>query len=127
MTEYEIADLINSGVSNMFASQGFFVSIVSAYVVMAYATGRFLTLYQVAFLNFLFLVTSFAGLYLFANIATEIQHYNSMLAEARGLYSPLGDNAAIDNTLVYVGIATRVVITLGAIGFMWSVRHAKSE
>ena len=127
MTEYEIADLISSGVGNIYASQGLFVSLVSAYVVMAYATGRNLTTYQVAFLNLLFLVLSITGLYLFANIITEMEHYNRLLAEARGLYSPMGDNQAVDRSLVYVSIATRLIIVLGAVGFMWSVRRPISE
>ena len=63
MTEYEIVDVINNATSNMIAAQALFITVVSAYVVVAYTVGKDLTLYQVSFVNF--------GLLLFVFISVQ--------------------------------------------------------
>jgi hypothetical protein len=51
MNEYEITDLLNGAMSNAKAQQGPFLTILSAYLVMAYAAGRKLTTYQSSFVS----------------------------------------------------------------------------
>jgi len=47
MSEYEIWDLINGIMSNMFAEQTLFVTMISAYLLVAYSVGKSLTTYQI--------------------------------------------------------------------------------
>ena len=54
MTEYEIADLLNGVNSNIVAGQAIFLTVLSAYLVVAYSVGKALTTYQVSFINFVF-------------------------------------------------------------------------
>ena len=56
MTEYEIADLTASVLSNFLTSFTVFLSIVSAYVISAFAAGEKLTKIQLTIVNLCFLV-----------------------------------------------------------------------
>ena len=47
MSEYEIWDLINGIMSNMFAEQTLFVTMISAYLLVAYSVGKSLTTCQI--------------------------------------------------------------------------------
>ncbi len=58
MNEYQIVDVLNNVTSNMLAAQALFISIVSAYLVVAYSVGRDLTFYQVSFVNVGFILFS---------------------------------------------------------------------
>jgi hypothetical protein len=55
MTEYELADLAASNVSNMYLDAATFFTLFSAYVVMSYLIGSKLSRFQVWFINITFL------------------------------------------------------------------------
>ena len=58
MTEFELADLAGAAMSNFLTSFTVFVSIVTAYVVAAFAAGKKLTTAQVSIVNVCFLLAS---------------------------------------------------------------------
>jgi hypothetical protein len=57
MTEYEIADLAASVLSNFLTSLTVFLSIVSAYVISAFGAGKRLTKIQLSIINLCFVVS----------------------------------------------------------------------
>ena len=56
MTEYEVADITASVLSNFLTALTVFLSIVSAYVISAFAAGNRLTRIQLSIVNLCFLV-----------------------------------------------------------------------
>lgn len=126
MTEYELLEVLNAGMSNLIASQGIFITILSAYVVMAYTAGRKLTVFQAGFVSFMFLTFSFVISSGFFDLTIEISHYALLLDEARGGSVGVSANGNV-GYIFYIGLAIRVFLILGALAFMWSVRHPKIE
>ena len=57
MTEYEVADITASVLSNFLTALTVFLSIVSAYVISAFAAGNRLTRVQLPIVNLCFLVS----------------------------------------------------------------------
>ena len=60
MSEFELAELAGTAMSNFLTSFTVFISIVTAYVVAAFAAGRKLTKLQVSVVNTCFLIASVA-------------------------------------------------------------------
>ena len=60
MSEFELAELAGTSMSNFLTSFTVFVSIVTAYVVAAFAAGRKLTKLQVSVVTTCFLIASVA-------------------------------------------------------------------
>ena len=58
MSEFELSELAGTSMSNFLTSFTVFVSIVTAYVVAAFAAGRKLTRLQVSVVNTCFLIAS---------------------------------------------------------------------
>ena len=57
MTEYEIADITASVISNFLTSLTVFLSIVCAYVISAFGAGKRLTKIQLSIINLCFVVS----------------------------------------------------------------------
>lgn len=122
MTLYEVGDLINSTSSNVIAAQAIFYTTITAYLVVAYSVGKSLTTYQVAFINLAFLIAMTTGVMgVFAN-ASLIAEYNSI---RQGLIEQRVPEV-FDRAWVITSAAVRVVMILGALVFMWQVRHPKA-
>ena len=61
MTAYELADILNGIQSNIWAAQAIMLSVLSAYLAVAYTVGKNLTTYQVLFINSVFILMSALG------------------------------------------------------------------
>ena len=124
MTLYEVGDLLNSTSSNIIAAQAVFFTIITAYLVVAYSVGKSLTTYQVAFINLAFLVATATGVMgVVANVSL-IAEYNSV---RRGLIEEQRVPEVLDTAWVITFTAVRVVLILGALVFMWQVRHPRTK
>lgn len=124
MTLYEVGDLLNSTSSNIIAAQAVFFTTITAYLLVAYSVGKSLTTYQVAFINVTFLIAMTTGVMgVVANVSL-IAEYNSI---RQGLIEQQRLPEVLDTAWVITFTAVRVVLILGALVFMWQVRHPKTE
>ncbi|TDG14188.1 hypothetical protein E2F43_11995 [Seongchinamella unica] len=124
MTEYEIVDVINNATSNMIAAQALFITVVSAYVVVAYTVGKDLTLYQVSFVNFGLLLFVFISVQSALGLTGIISLHIDKLIEYRGI----GESEAASMAVMKVFlVGVRAILIIGAFIFMWQVRHPKTE
>lgn len=124
MTEYELADLINGVGSNLIAMQALFITVLSAYLVVAYSVGKDLSTYQVSFINFIFLLFVFIGFQGQTAQFGMVFTYSDRLMELRGDPSQ-ADTAKAIAQVTTMGI--RFILAAGALVFMWQVRHPKTE
>lgn len=125
MTEFELVELINMTTSNVIANQALFVSILSAYLVVAYSVGHRLTVYQVAFINIIFIVFSLIGIQAVRGLLDFLVAYSNQLIELRGFTESQG---LLQRNFVSWGmLIVRYVMCIGALIFMWQVRHPKIE
>lgn len=124
MTEYEIADLISSVSSNMIAGQALFLTFLSGYLVVAYSVGRSLTTYQVSFINLVFILFGAISLISQTSQFGMVFRYSDMLAQMGPVDSSTKNTREFARALV---ISVRVVLIVGALIFMWQVRHPKTE
>jgi hypothetical protein len=122
MTEYELADVITS-----YSVQGgtFFaiwITIVSAYAVVAYGVGASLTQSQVVWLNTLYLYTCLIMVFgIYGSFNTQV-HYVTLLKELNP------DSPQIMTATVANGVALVTAIgTVVTLKFMWDIRHRKTE
>jgi hypothetical protein len=124
MAEYEIFDLINGVNSNIFAGQAIFLTTLSAYLVVAYSVGKALTPYQVGFINVVFLLMMFVGFNAQIALLGLVYGLSEQLASVTS-YADGPSTTAEVVRIVFTGI--RLVMVVGAIVFMWQVRHPKTE
>ncbi len=123
MTEYELNDAIQVIASNLIASEALFLTFLSAYAVVAYTVGKKLTSYQISFVNFVFIafmITSIGGLY---SMVVMTYHYGDQLIASHGEVV----NRSLGEVTKWAMLITRIVMALGALGFMWQVRHSEVE
>ena len=125
MTEFEVVEIINGVTSNILANQALFITILSAYLVVAYSVGQKLTSYQVAFINGTFIIFSLLGIQAVAGQLGFIITYSAQLLELRGVADSVGSIQV--ETARWGVISVRFLLSLGALVFMWQVRHAKTE
>jgi hypothetical protein len=126
MSEYEAAEILNAIVANSLSAQAIFFTALSAYLAVAYTVGRQLTRYQVIFVNVVFLL-------MFLNMTVNqyglfqgVTYYVRVVEAARaGDVDPIPNVPAIANKAMFLSI--RSMLLLGALTFMWSVRHPKRE
>ena len=118
MSEYELAELSGSAMSNFLTTFTVFVSIVTAYVIAAYMAGRKLTRFQVAIVNICFLIASGAiGL-------LSVLIFGVFLRRVRAL-SEL-DGAVVGTVVDFTwAVATLyVILVCGSLMFMRSTRKS---
>ena len=126
MTEYELMDALNGLASNAIAIQALFITTLSAYMVMAYAAGRHLTVFQATFISILFVIFSVTTSISWMTMALEVRAGYATLNEVRG-FSPVFVDQAAENPIIITMVAARALMILGALVFMWQVRHPKPE
>jgi hypothetical protein len=122
MTEYELVDVLNSASSNMIAAQALFMTGLSAYLVVAFAAGKSLTTYQVCFVNFVFILFVLIGLRSVLGLTEMVFTHYEMLISVRGKE---GSSTLTLSQISVLGM--RVVLLIGALIFMWQVRHTQTE
>jgi hypothetical protein len=122
MTEAELMELVQALWANYLSTMALFISVISAYLIIAYIAGTRLTRQQAVLVNILmgvftgFSVTAMHG---FSVSATEA---TLLAVEMSAQRTKIG--------LTYVPELTLTVfpaIILASYKFMWDVRHPKTE
>jgi hypothetical protein len=122
MTEYELADLINSSTGNATPVLMGFMTSVTGYLVLTWFTGDKLKRSQAAMVSTLFVI--YSGLFIIAWAArfqSALMYQNELNAinpERGGL---------ISQELIYGVVVVLVVIVIASLKFMWDIRHPKAE
>ena len=99
MNEYQLVDVMASLQSNVIQGQAITITMLSAYMVVAYTVGAKLTTFQSAFVSIMFLVFGLLGIMgQLANL-NEMYYYGAQLGEIRsGPFSSLdADSSAIED------------------------------
>ena len=124
MTEYELIDAMHSTMGSMMTSQGLFLSALFAYLVAAYTVGTKLTQFQAAFISVTFIVFALGGSSAMAAMSIEVSYLQSAIGDIRGSHSVSGSFPKVVGTML---VLVRPLVTIGALYFMWQVRHPKTE
>jgi hypothetical protein len=93
-------------------------------MVVAYSVGKSLTTYQVTFINTVFLLVMLVGIQGQWSQMEMVFGYSDQLRSLRGEAGSFYEIKGAVGT-VFVGI--RALVTVGALIFMWQVRHPKTE
>lgn len=123
MSEYELNDAIQAIASNLIAGEALFLTVLSAYAVIAYTAGNRLNTYQITFVNFVFLGFVFTNLGALYGMTIQVYEYGDQLISLRGenhVQQKVGEGVR------WTMFATRSLMSLGALAFMWQVRHSKT-
>ena len=124
MTEYELNDAIQAISSNLIAGEALFLTAVSAYAIVAYTSGTKLNTYQIGFVNFVFIgfvLTNLSALYV---MTEQVYHYGSRVME---LSERPQVEEPVRGSIRWLMFIVRTLMALGALAFMWQIRHPKIE
>jgi len=117
MTEYELADYTASMMGNFLSALTIYFSVVTAYVVAAFIAGTRLSKVQLAIVNTCyFIAAGTLGL-------LSVLIFRRFYAFASQVGSPGDANQAFDFTLPLAVLVLMVFI--GSLAFMWSVRKGQ--
>jgi hypothetical protein len=120
MDEYQLSDLAQGQMSNFLTSFTVFVSIVTAYVVAAFAAGSRLTRLQLLTVNFCFLLSAGAiGLLSFF----LFQRFLALVLSMQTLQTEVPQVPLIDFSWFIA--ALYVALVLGSLIFMTNVRRQR--
>jgi hypothetical protein len=119
MTEYEVAKLAAAVLANFLMAFTVFLSIVSAYVLSAFAAGDRLTRIQLSIVNACFLAS--VGIFGFLILSL----YRRFFALAESIEVEKGWIAAMDFSWPLGGLLTAIII--GCFVFMWNARDSEEE
>jgi len=122
---YQLNDVMNGMSSNIVQAQALFISVLSAYLVVAYTAGASLTRYQVTFISILFLLITSLGAFGQLRNVQVMTEWGYQAATLNGGEAVVSKVQA--ETAKWLFIAIRVALTIGALVFMWQVRHPKAE
>ena len=114
MTEYELADYATSVMNNFLSAIAIYFSVVTAYVVAAYAAGDRLSKLQLTIVNGTFTIA--AGIMALLSFLLFSRFYE--LANQAG--ESRGDTPLVDFSIPFGVLVT--IVYLGCLLFMWSVR-----
>ena len=125
MNEFEVVELLNGITSNIIANQALFITVLTGYLVIAYTVGAQLTTYQVVFINIAFIIFSISGIQSIAGMMGLMTNYV-------GEYVQLRDELEVADTVGthivrWAVVSVRCLLCLGALVFMWQVRHTGSK
>jgi len=125
MTLVELIGLAQGETQNALAVTEYNLAVLTGYLLIAYFIGASLTLFQVSFVNFLFVLTRIAAYFSLQGILERTEHFQQQVFDADPNI-PMGTLA----TGGYGGVAQTVLfvaVTIGCLVFMWQVRHPKTE
>jgi hypothetical protein len=121
MTEYESWEVLNGLVANLMQQQALFVGAFTAYVIAAHLVGRTLTTFQVSFVSAVFILLAVLG------IQSQLWFISNIDEISKGV----GGIVRTDDSggwLISGGfILVRVILIVGALFYMWQMRHPKEE
>ena len=128
MTEYELVDVMAALQNNLIQAQAVTITMLTAYMVVAYTVGDKLTTFQCSFVNAMFLIFGlFQATGQISNL-NEMYYYGSQLGELReGQFCSVDADSAAEEIARWVFGIIRLLLFAGALFFMWSVRHTKTE
>ena len=121
MSEYESWEVLNGLIANLMQQQTLFIGSFTAYVVAAHWVGRTLTTFQVSFISTVFILLSVLGVRSQLWLMSNIDDVSKAVEGINRVES--GDGWIISGGFVIV----RVFLILGALFYMWQVRHPKLE
>ena len=122
MTEYQLSDLMNGMQSNVTQGIAIFLTIQSAYLIVAYTVGKNLTTYQVSFVNLCFIIFALMGIYSQLYNLDQIFEWGAQIYMIKGVEAP-----ELGNASRWTFISIRAVLAIGSLLFMWQIRHPKPE
>ena len=123
MNEADAAEVLNGVIANALSAQAIFFTALSAYLAVAYAVGAKLTKYQVAFVNAIFFLVFLNMTISQLGLVQSTTYYVDIIQEARATNQRILSAQA--NRAIFLTI--RALMFLGAVLFMWQVRHPKTE
>jgi len=104
------------------------ITILTGYLLVAYVIGRNLSLFQVSFVNIVFLVLAASALDSSISSHGVVENLMDMLYQQNAdLALQVGYGRMELPVVAWLRPAVSMVITVGALFFMWSVRHPKEE
>jgi hypothetical protein len=121
MTEAELFESAQTVWSNYITCMSIFITIVSAYLIVAYIAGRNLTRPQVILVNALFVsfsVYAITAMYGFSRVATELASLSIGMSTQR---SEVGVT-----TVPTIALLVFIPLASACLKFMWDVRHPKT-
>lgn len=121
MSETELVQHFWSGVENGLSALTMYISVFSGYLLVAYLVGARLTSLQCAISTGAFLV--FGGYCIWGNAV----FWNAVYVAAIELRSVRPELLPVDLNPAYVATILLLIGILGALKFMWDVRHPKAE
>lgn len=120
MTEAELAELSIESWSNVISVLTLFITVMSVYLIVAYAAGRHLTKQQVVLINFLYGVFTALGVfaaYRFSKAAVEYGRLSIELSTQR-------TEGPIEVMPIILAVVL-VPMLAGCYKFMWDIRRRK--
>jgi hypothetical protein len=100
------------------------LTVLTGYLLITYFVGKDLTIFQVSFVNMVFLLTYISTWATLANYLEVAIHFREILVDL-GSEIPLSNVDYISTPVFNLSVAG--LITIGAFYFMWNVRHPKTE
>ena len=126
MNEYELVDAMSGLHSNLIQGQAVSITILSAYMVVAYTVEKKLTTFQCTFVSIMFILFGLLGAMGQITILNEVYHYGAQLRELRSDQTlTFNSDGWFGEVSRWLFIAVRAFLFAGALYFMWSVRHPK--
>jgi hypothetical protein len=124
MSEYELYEIVVGFTGNLEQSMAVLISLLSAYMIIAYSVGANLTKFQVLFISTCF-TTVYIGVmqaqFFYLGETIYLAEKLNLLRDSPSAVEGTGDISAI------IFISVRVLFLIGALYFMWNVRHPKTE
>ena len=101
------------------------LAILTGYLLIAYFIGANLTLFQVSLVNTIFILSRIAGFLSMKGVMERVAYYQQKVFETNpdipmGMLAP-GTSGSIVQSIIFI------LITFGALVFMWQVRHTTKE
>jgi hypothetical protein len=128
MTDAELLGLTQVEIEIIQGLSEWGITVLTGYLLIAYVMGRNLSLFQVTFVNAVFIAlvltvidSSLSSQRVVANLMEILHQQNPELAVQ------VGYERSESPAVVWLRPIVPVVILLGALAFMWSVRHPKTE
>ena len=124
MSEYELYEIVVGFTGNLEQSMAVLISLLSAYLVLAYAIGTKLTRFQVLFISICFTAVYIGVLQAqtyYLDETLQLSERLESIREHRSIAEGTGELSMV------IFITVRVLFLLGALYFMWNVRRTKTE
>ncbi len=120
MSEYEFYEVIVGFTGNLEQSMAVLISLLSAYLILAYTIGEKLSRFQVIFIS-----TCFTLVYI-GILQAQIYYLDQTVRLAEKLESLQGEPSIVagqGDISIVAFVTVRVAFLIGSLYFMWNVRH----